>query len=217
MSPPHDHPARRDPGALTRTLVLPYIGAVIIAALWVRFAELPSLFRSRPLPWGLVWCGAGAAFAITVVLAGRLLEGQVWYRAMGAEIKALLTQALGLRVRASDAALIAIYSSIGEEALFRGALQPWVGGALASLLDRPEAAPVLGVLVAGLAFGLVHAPVKPALRPWTVLAIVMGFAFGALTEAADSLLPAIIAHGLINFLNLLRLGQLDFHQRPGEA
>jgi len=204
-------PLRGEPDTLLSQVFIPYAGAVLGAALWVRFAELPSLFRVPEDKRLLQWSVVALLVALAMVEAGALLERSGWYRDMVVWLKQMVTALLGSKIRVSDAFLVALYSSIGEEALFRGAAQPWLARLIGGLGPIPEPWP--GVFIASLLFGLVHAPMVRALLPWTIAAVLMGFVFGALAVAGDCLLPAVIAHFTINFINLQRIGHFD----PGLA
>ena len=76
-------------------------------------------------------------------------------------------------------------SGFAEEAFFRGALQPRVGWLAASVL-----------------FGLAHFAPSRALLPWTGFAIVAGGILGGLYAATGNLLAPVLAHALVNALNL---------------
>ena len=102
---------------------------------------------------------------------GRRLE-----RAMGESLGAL---------KVSHALVLACASSLGEEMLFRGALQPTVGWALASLC-----------------FGLVHFVPRRDFLPWTLFAIVAGGILGGLVVWTGNLLAAVVAHAVVNGVNL---------------
>ena len=80
---------------------------------------------------------------------------------------------------------MAVLSSVGEEWVFRGVLQPAVGLWLASLL-----------------FGLVHVPIERALRPWPVIAFGIGLCMGILYDVFGGLVAPIAMHFAINALNL---------------
>lgn len=82
--------------------------------------------------------------------------------------------------------LVALFSGVGEEALFRGAVQQEFGLAVASLL-----------------FGLVHVGPDRRYLVWTAWAIMAGFLFGALYEVTGGLLAPILAHSLHNAATLL--------------
>ena len=95
-----------------------------------------------------------------------------------------LAEALG-SVSLPGAIALALASGIGEEMLFRGALQPRVGW-----------------LAAGVLFGLVHFAPRRELLPWTGFAILAGLLFGALFQATGNLIAPIAAHALVNAVNI---------------
>ena len=74
---------------------------------------------------------------------------------------------------------------MAEEAFFRGALQPAAGWLLASLI-----------------FGAVHFVPRREFLPWTGFAILAGLLFGALFEATGNLVAPVVAHMLVNAVNL---------------
>jgi membrane protease YdiL (CAAX protease family) len=85
--------------------------------------------------------------------------------------------------------LIAAAAGLGEEALFRGWMQPWLGGMWGVLA---------GVAATSVAFGLLH-----ALTPvYGILAACIGLYLGWLSEATGGLVAPVIAHGLYDFLVL---------------
>lgn len=88
-----------------------------------------------------------------------------------------------------DLALISALAGVGEEALFRGVLQPWLGGILG---------PWPAVVVVGIAFGLAH-----WLTPtYAVYAALMGVYLGALYHALGNLWVPIFAHAAYDFVAL---------------
>jgi uncharacterized protein len=204
----------REKNGILSHFILPYVGALLLAALWIRFSQLPSLFRMPPRGIFFIWSAVGLLTGIAVNRLGLLLEDYPWYRAMALFMKGMVRQAFGSRVSFTDAFLVALYSGIGEEALFRGALQPWLVRFIESQIQSPELSLVLGISGASVIFGLLHTPLVKELRPWTLLAIVMGFVFGALAAYSESLVPAILAHSTINFLNLLRLNSIHPDPKP---
>ena len=82
--------------------------------------------------------------------------------------------------------LLAVFSGIGEEAFFRGALQQ-----------------EFGLVVASLVFGLVHVGPDRRYLVWTAWAVLAGFLFGALYEVSGGLLAPILAHSAHNAATLL--------------
>ncbi len=87
-------------------------------------------------------------------------------------------------------ALVSLAAGIGEEILFRGALQP---------LAIQWTVPWIGVVVVALLFGLAH-----ALTPtYFLAATVIGVYFGWLTLAYDDLIAPIVAHAAYDFFALV--------------
>ena len=88
-----------------------------------------------------------------------------------------------------ELAAVALAAGIGEEVLFRGALQPW-----ASLWFGPAA----GLLLASLAFGAVHAVT------WTyfTFATAVGLYLGWLANWCGELVTPIGIHALYDFVAL---------------
>lgn len=96
---------------------------------------------------------------------------------------------------------LAALSSVGEEIFFRGFLQSW----FSELGQRWFEGPWLGLVVASVLFGLAHLPPDKRLWPWPLLAVAMGFGFGALFEVTGDLLAPILAHFTINYFALMGL------------
>ena len=89
-----------------------------------------------------------------------------------------------------ELALISMAAGLGEEILFRGALQPWF-----TRLTNP----VLALVIVGLLFGAAHAVSKV----YFVIATLIGFYLGWMSVAYDDLVAPIITHALYDFLALL--------------
>lgn len=158
------------------------------------------LRQSSPLvlpdPWLRLEPGAshaysialGLAFGSLVAVTTRLLVPRLsWARALHLELRPL---ARGLSTTGIVA--LALSSSLGEELLFRGLLQPWVGLWVQTLL-----------------FGIVHQLPGPSRWVWVAWATVVGLALGAMFELTGSLAGPIAAHALINALNLSFLKHHD--------
>jgi membrane protease YdiL (CAAX protease family) len=123
----------------------------------------------------------GVALGLLVVFLTRLSVHRFdWARRLHRDFRGLLGH-----LHARDVFILAVASSVGEELLFRGALQPWWG-----LL------PAAGV------FALLH--IGPGLRflSWTFSALVIGLVFGSLAAWLGDLGAPIAAHFVINFMNL---------------
>jgi membrane protease YdiL (CAAX protease family) len=98
---------------------------------------------------------------------------------------------------------ISVLAGFGEETLFRGLLQDmFVGWFREGLPAAADLTPVcLGVAVASLLFGLLHA-VTPT---YAVLATLMGAYMGVVYLWSGNLLAAMVAHGLYDFVVLIYL------------
>jgi membrane protease YdiL (CAAX protease family) len=104
----------------------------------------------------------------------------------------LVTEQIGplvSRCTVVELGCLAAVAGISEEVLFRGVVQPALSARI----------PEIGALVvASIIFGLVHA----ASRVYTIFAALMGFYLGALFLLQNSLVPAILAHALYDFVAL---------------
>jgi len=90
----------------------------------------------------------------------------------------------GARYR--DLVLVSIFSGVGEEAFFRGAvLQEF------------------GLVVSSLLFGLAHIGPDRRYLVWTMWAVLAGFVFGAMFELSSGLLAPVVAHAGHNAATLL--------------
>ena len=138
----------------------------------------------HPEPVWLGWTLVAALFALAVVFFSRWAGGRfAWARDMESEFLHVLGPLTTLEVVA-----LALLSGVGEEAFFRGVLQPKIGFFWASLV-----------------FGSVHVPFSIRLVPWTIFAWLMGLALGLLYSWSGSLIPPMAAHALINGINLYAL------------
>lgn len=123
----------------------------------------------------------GAALGLATVIASRVSSARYgWAQAIDGEFREVLSPVATRHVLA-----IAAFSSFAEELFFRGFLQAW-----------------LGLVVTSVLFGLVHLPHRREMLPWTVAAVVMGFAFGWLQDARGSIVAPVVAHFTINYFNL---------------
>jgi membrane protease YdiL (CAAX protease family) len=169
-----------------------------VAVLWrVGFLREP-LFYASPraaergvhLAWDLA-TGMGAAGLVVVLsreLTLRTASGRLLAQTLGRLIGSLTLR---------ECILLALASGIGEEAFFRGALQPRVGLVLASLL-----------------FGAAHFVPRRGLVAWSAFSVAAGFLLGGLFVWTGNLLAPVTAHIGINAVNL-RLLTLEFGREEG--
>src|SRR5262245_3414077 len=114
----------------------------------------PDLYRVAEAPGWLHLGGPaiGAAVGLVVVVLTRLATKHFqWARDLNASFRDLLGPLTGREIL-----ILALASSIGEELLFRGALQPW-----------------LGVWLQALVFALLHVGPGKRFLPWTASAFVL--------------------------------------------
>lgn len=124
--------------------------------------------------------GLGVALALAVIGSTRwLVRRTTWARDLHVAFRGVLGHVSGFEI-----AVFAITSGVAEELFFRAALQPAAGYVLTSVL-----------------FGLVHFGGR-RLLPWTLWAMAMGFALGALYALTGELLGCVVAHVWINYENL---------------
>ncbi|MFO7180239.1 MAG: CPBP family intramembrane glutamic endopeptidase [Pseudomonadota bacterium] len=125
--------------------------------------------------------------AIVVVGTRRMVERLGWAQELARALRPFARDLSGLGI-----IVVAVLSSVGEELLFRGLLQPWVG-----------------VWIQALLFGLLHQMPGPSRWAWVGWASVIGLVFGALFALTGSLLGPILAHIVINGFNLNYLQNHD--------
>jgi uncharacterized protein len=167
------------------------VGGVALALIWPRGAPLMHPERRLVLDAASAhWLslGIGLLFGAVVVAASRMtVQRFEWARRLHLELRPL---ALGLPP--TGIIVLALLSSAGEELLFRGLFQPWMG-------LWPQA----------MIFGLLHQLPGPSRWIWVSWAFLVGLALGALFELTGSLLGPLAAHALVNGVNLSFLKNHD--------
>jgi uncharacterized protein len=106
-----------------------------------------------------------------------------WARCLQAELRPVASG-----MASSTILLVAALSSLGEEMVFRSLLMP-----------------LLGVWAQGVLFGLLHQIRGRSRWIWVSWAAVVGLALGALYWLTGSLAGPVVAHGVINAMNLAYL------------
>lgn len=170
------------------------ISAAVLYGLMLIGALIWSWLRSgRFIPEAVVGgdplesFGLGLALAAAVIAStGILMRGRGSLRWFAIEVRTLLGP-VSLRM----ALALGLLSGLGEEVFFRGAMQPTLGYVLTSLL-----------------FGLIHVGPDRRYLAWTAFAVAMGFLLGGIQVHTGSLAGPVIAHVVINTVNLRRIGRL---------
>jgi membrane protease YdiL (CAAX protease family) len=150
-----------------------------------------------PLSRPALVLGLYGALGLTALLlsAGRGDPDIYRIGALHRDFRALLGPLTGREIL-----ILAAASSIGEELLFRGALQPW-----------------LGIWPQAIVFALLHVGPGRRFLPWTASALLLGVGFGYMTAWTGDLGGPIVAHFTINFLNLHFISRVDFPAPPRGA
>jgi len=136
-----------------------------------------------PATWGrdLAW---GLAVGVGLILLWE--AGRRWLPRARELERAIADLLHGLEP--SDALGLAILSGFAEELFFRGAVQgQW------------------GLWIATLLFALLHTGPGKAFHLWTLFAAAAGLSFGLLVIHLGTLLAPMVAHMLVNGVNLYRL------------
>jgi membrane protease YdiL (CAAX protease family) len=140
----------------------------------------------------------GLGATLPLLLFGLLLSQRTWapLRKIMHELDASLLP-LFRHCSTLELALIALAAGIGEEVLFRGAIQ----GGVTRL-----ATPTVGLLVASMLFGLAHL----ITRTYAALAALVGIYLGGLFLLFGNLLVPIVVHATYDFVAL----SYWIHSRP---
>ena len=143
-------------------------------------------------------------FVGVIAACGTVASGALLYRLLPVlrKISDELAPRLVDGARRWDLILVSVFSGVGEEAFFRGALQP-----------------VLGLVATSILFGALHVGPDRRYLAWTLWAVGAGFLFGFLYEWTGGLLAPMTAHVLHNAATLLlwkRSREKRLHE-PGEA
>jgi membrane protease YdiL (CAAX protease family) len=155
-----------------------------IAILWSYLRGDRPLFET-PDPMEPGWSALiGTTTGLLVTALSQLSASRfTWARRLEQEFARILGP-----LSVFEVVLLALTSSVAEEAFFRGAMQPALGFILTSLI-----------------FGLLHAGPSKTYLPWTAMALAMGFALGALYLLTGTLIAPVLCHFLINAINLRRI------------
>jgi membrane protease YdiL (CAAX protease family) len=194
--------ARRDNRIHTKRVIrlaaLFYTTMAAIALLWGGLAGRPYVLWQQGRTSGLlalVGLVSGTLFGLAAVGLSRLLFRFKWAKALTRWFASVLGP-----LSWSDSAVLACFSAVGEEMLFRGAMQP-----------------SLGLIATTVVFGLAHVPPERKLWPWTASAALLGLAFGLGARWTRNLAGPIISHFLINLLNLRYTSHMTIHPDGDEA
>jgi membrane protease YdiL (CAAX protease family) len=160
---------------------------------WLAFDRLPF---SVPDPWLQLSGGMasayslllGGAFGGAIVVWSRASVGRFrWAQRLHQEFRPIARQ-----LSTSDILILAALSGVAEEFMFRGLLQP-----------------LIGIVPQALVFGLVHQVRGPSRWVWAAWAAGVGLGLGVLFQLTGSIWGPVLAHSLINAINLSYLKNHD--------
>ena len=162
-----------------------YLVLAIAGVIWIGSSQgsIPlSLFVDPPAWW--LDLGLGLAAGLSLIALWDL--GRRYVPAMR-ELEMALAQQIG-PLDPSEALALALISGFSEELFFRGAIQTSWGWAWATAI-----------------FTLMHLGKGRIFRFWTVFAFAAGVVFAGLTLQRGNILAAVVAHTVVNAVNLRRL------------
>lgn len=179
-------------GIVSTAYSLLAVAALCIGEFWcnrsVVMLDDPWLDLGGAIPAHCFSALLGVCVGAIGVLTTKALVLRVGFAArLHSELRPL---ALGLSTQM--VVVLATTSSIGEEFVFRGLLLPWIGLVPQAVL-----------------FGLLHQTGGPSRWVWVIWATIMGLLLGAMLQLSGSVVGPVIAHALINGLNLLFLKRHD--------
>ncbi len=191
--PEGDPPRPRFPVAWASAF---YLVVAAVAVVWRAWLDggVPSFEAPADPTWQAQgWSRADSLLIGLLSGLGLVIVSRVWSTrfASGRALTEAMAQAVG-GLTPAGIAMLTLASSVGEELFFRGALQAQWGWVAASLL-----------------FGAAHFGPTPGLRAWSVFALIAGGLFGALHEWSGGLSAPILAHAVVNGINLTWLARVS--------
>jgi len=166
-----------------------YLGLGAAALAWGGLRGQPNIWhltgRDPAVVTGIL---GGLAAGLLIVFASRMaLYRFEWARSLHRDLRHMLFPLTDVEI-----VVLAGASSIGEEMFFRGALMP-----------------AIGLLGSSAIFALLHIGPKARHLPWTASSFVVGLLFGAMFQWTGDLTGPVLAHFLVNFLNLRYVAQVE--------
>jgi membrane protease YdiL (CAAX protease family) len=171
-----------------------YLALAVGGGIWIsaRTGGLTAALFFDPARW---WIDLGLGVVLGLALLA-LWQGARRVLAGAAALEEHLVQLLQ-GVEGPEVVALAVLSGFAEELFFRGAVQgAW------------------GLLPAALLFALLHTGPAPAFRLWTLFAAIAGLSLGLLMLWRDNLLGPVVAHFVVNAVNLRRLARTPLAPPP---
>jgi membrane protease YdiL (CAAX protease family) len=166
-----------------------YLALGAVALGWGSLRGQPNVWHlSGHEPSVLAGLVSGLAAGLAIVFASRMaLYRFEWARALHRELRHLLFPLSDVEI-----VVLAAASSVGEEMFFRGAMLP-----------------AIGLLGSSAIFALLHIGPKARHLPWTASSFAAGLLFGGIFIWTGDLTGPVVAHFLVNFLNLRHVAEVE--------
>ncbi len=186
-----DSPFSRVKLLKSSAVVYAAMGFVGFEICWWYHLNLPVLFSIEGVDWFL-------SLRIAVMATAFLLLGQLCLEEFVPSYRRLKgTFAKIFRnLRSVDVVFLAFVSSVGEELLFRGAIQPFLGVWLTSVI-----------------FALLHMDPEGKFSVWTLWAFIAGLVMGYSVEITQHLWAAILIHFCVNLISIFRINRVHAMHR----
>lgn len=168
-------------------IVVGLYGPISIAAIaWIVWWDGVDAMSSRTFGGAPVRdVSVGIAVGLALVVATRIASRLGWLGGLERSI----AEHIG-PLRPLTCIVLAAGSSIGEELVFRAILQEsW------------------GLAIASLSFAAAHVPVEKSMATWPAFALIAGLLFGGLYAWSGAALAGIVAHFVVNAVNLRWLAE----------
>jgi membrane protease YdiL (CAAX protease family) len=189
-----DPTAQRSDGFAMAVVVEGGLALVALVVAWLFHVSLRDLFPTfgRPLLIAIV---RGLLATLPMLAIFLLLVNSNWpmMRQLREQVEWLISEMFpngGI----GQFAMVAVLAGVGEELLFRGALQTTLAN---------WTTPVIGLVITSLLFGLAHALSKL----YFLFAIAVGGFLGWMTLKYNDLVGPMVAHGVYDFLALAYLSR----------
>jgi membrane protease YdiL (CAAX protease family) len=189
-----DSPAQRSDGFAMAVVVEGGLALIAVVLAWLFRVSLRDMFPAIGPP--LVNAIARGLLATLPMLAiFLLLVNSNWpmMRQLREQVQWLIDEMFPSR-SIGQFATVAVLAGIGEELLFRGALQSILGN---------WTTPVIGLMITSLLFGLAHALSKL----YFLFAVAVGAFLGWMALKYNDLVAPMVAHGVYDFLALAYLSR----------
>jgi membrane protease YdiL (CAAX protease family) len=195
-----DSSGKRSDGFAMAVVVEGGLALAAVVAAWIFRVSLRDMFPAlgEPLVNAIV---RGLLATLPMLVIFWLLVNSEWpmMRQLREQVQWLIDEMFPSRSIAQFA-MVAILAGVGEELLFRGALQSILGN---------WTSPVVGLVLTSLLFGLAHALSKL----YFLFAVAVGAFLGWMTLKYNDLVAPMVAHGVYDFLALVYLSR----QKPQPA